>query len=305
MRFPLNDITVGHVHACLPARAFVLSSHGFSRRHPAHLQEQGSHFMLTFPDFNPYIFKLGPIHPTWYGLMYVIGFGCAYLLGVQRTKSNPAWNKEEVSDLMTYLMLGVVLGGRIGYVLFYGMGYWAQDLLYPFKIWEGGMSFHGGLLGVMFALWLFGRKKGKRFWDVTDYVAPMIPPGLFFGRIGNFINGELWGRPTDVPWGMVFPGTHDGIPRHPSQLYEAGLEGIALFVIIWFYSARSRRSGQVSGMFLVLYGVFRSLVEMVRQPDGHIDFIIGRITMGQALSLPMIVFGLWLLFRRGPRANLS
>ena len=261
--------------------------------------------MLTFPDFNPYIFKLGPINPTWYGLMYVIGFGCAYLLGVQRTKSNPAWNKEEVSDLMTYLMLGVVLGGRIGYVLFYGMGYWAQDLLYPFKIWEGGMSFHGGLLGVMFALWLFGRKKGKPFWDVTDYVAPMIPPGLFFGRIGNFINGELWGRPTDVPWGMVFPGTHDGIPRHPSQLYEAGLEGIALFVSIWFYSAKPRRSGQVSGMFLVLYGVFRSLVEMVRQPDGHIDFIIGRITMGQALSLPMIVLGLWLLLRRGPRANLS
>ena len=171
--------------------------------------------MLTFPEFNPYIFKLGPVHPTWYGLMYVIGFGCAYLLGVQRTKSNPAWSKEDVSDLMTYLMLGVVLGGRIGYVLFYGMGYWAQDLLYPFKIWEGGMSFHGGLLGVMFALWLFGRKKGKRFWDVNDYVAPMIPPGLFFGRIGNFINGELWGRPTDVPWGMVFPGTHDGIPRLP------------------------------------------------------------------------------------------
>ena len=263
--------------------------------------------MLTFPQFNPYIFKIGPIHPTWYGLMYVIGFGCAYLLGVQRTKTNPAWSKEDVSDLMTYLMLGVVLGGRIGYVLFYGMDYWATDPLYPFKIWEGGMSFHGGLLGVMFALWLFGRKKQKTFWNVCDYVAPMIPPGLFFGRIGNFINGELWGRPTDLPWGMVFPGAPDAVPtpRHPSQLYEAGLEGIVLFLAIWFYSAKPRRSGQVSGLFLVLYGAFRSLVELVRQPDGHVDLILGKITMGQALSLPMIVFGLWLLLRRGARANLS
>ena len=261
--------------------------------------------MLQFPNFNPYIFKLGPIHPTWYGLMYVIGFGCAYLLGVRRTKSNPAWNKEDVSDLMTYLMLGVVLGGRIGYVLFYGMGYWAQDLLYPFKIWEGGMSFHGGLLGVMFLLWLFARKKGKGFWDVTDYVAPMIPPGLFFGRIGNFINGELWGRPTDLPWGMVFPGAGDGIPRHPSQLYEAGLEGIVLFIAVWLYSAKPRRSGQVSGLFLILYALFRSLVELVRQPDGQVNFLIGELTMGQALSLPMILLGLWLMLRRGPRADVS
>ena len=261
--------------------------------------------MLQFPNFNPYIFKLGPIHPTWYGLMYVIGFGCAYLLGVRRTKSNPAWSKEDVSDLMTYLMLGVVLGGRICYVLFYGMGYWARDWLYPLKIWEGGMSFHGGLLGVIFLLWLFGRKKGKAFWAVADYVAPMIPPGLFFGRIGNFINGELWGRPTDLPWGMVFPSTGDGIPRHPSQLYEAGLEGIVLFIAVWFYSAKPRRSGQVAGLFLVLYGIFRSLVEMVRQPDGQVNFLIGEITMGQALSLPMIVFGLWLMLRRGPRASVS
>ena len=185
------------------------------------------------------------------------------------------------------------------------MGYWARDWLYPLKIWEGGMSFHGGLLGVIFLLWLFGRKKGKAFWAVADYVAPMIPPGLFFGRIGNFINGELWGRPTELPWGMVFPGTGDGIPRHPSQLYEAGLEGIVLFIAVWFYSAKPRRSGQVAGLFLVLYGIFRSLVEMVRQPDGQVNFLIGEITMGQALSLPMIVFGLWLMLRRGPRASVS
>ena len=269
--------------------------------------------MLTFPDFNPYIFKLGPIHPTWYGLMYVIGFGCAYLLGVQRTKSNPAWNKEEVSDLMTYLMLGVVLGGRIGYVLFYGMGYWAQDLLYPFKIWEGGMSFHGGLLGVTFALWLFGRKKGKRFWDVTDYVAPMIPPGLFFGRIGNFINGELWGRITDPAafWAMGFPQAADvdarlaagnaqwaqwlaqygALPRHPSQLYQFALEGVLLFVIVWLFSNKPRPTGQTAMLFLAGYGLFRFIAEYARQPDDYLGLLTLGLSMGQWLSLPMLVLG--------------
>lgn len=253
--------------------------------------------MLVHPHINPYIFQIGPIRPTWYGMMYVLGFGCAYMVGAYRTKQNKNWSREDVSDLMTYLMLGVILGGRIGYVLFYGRSFWAHDWLYPLKIWEGGMSFHGGLLGVITVSYLFAKKKKKTLLEVGDFVAPMIPPGLFFGRIGNFINGELWGRATDLPWGMIFP--HGGnIARHPSQLYEAFLEGILLFIIIWFYSAKSRPLGRVSGMFLVLYGIFRILIECVREPDPQLSFIFAHITMGQLLSLPMIIFGLYLLLRR-------
>lgn len=253
--------------------------------------------MLTFPNFDPYIFKLGPVAPTWYGMMYVVGFALGYWAARYRARHNPHWPKEHISDLLTYLMIGVIAGGRVGYVLFYGMGNWANDWLYPVKIWEGGMSFHGGLLGVLVAMFFFARRFHKRYFEVTDFIAPLIPIGLFFGRIGNFINGELWGRATDLPWGMVFP-SGGSVARHPSQLYEALLEGLVLFVILWAYSAKPRAVGRVSGLFLLGYGIFRTLVEFVREPDSHLNYLaFNWLTMGMVLTLPMIIFGLYLLLR--------
>ena len=261
--------------------------------------------MLPFPEINPYIVEWGPIKPSWYGMMYVVGFALGYWAARLRARNDANWPTEQVSDLLTYLMLGVILGGRIGYVLFYGTGMWAQDWLYPLKIWEGGMSFHGGLLGVLVAMYLYGRKFGKPFFVVTDFIAPLIPIGLFFGRIGNFINGELWGRVTDAPWGMVFP-TGGPLPRHPSQLYEAVLEGLVLFIILWLYSAKPRAVGRVSGAFLLGYGVFRGGVEFVREPDAHLQYLaFNWLTMGMLLSLPMIVFGLYLCLRPAKKAEKS
>lgn len=264
--------------------------------------------MIIHPNFSPYIFELGPVKPTWYGLMYVIGFMLAIVLAKKRAakQNNKVWQQEGCIDsLATYAMLGVILGGRLGYVFFYGTKYWAQDWLYPLKIWEGGMSFHGGLLGVMLACFLFARKYHLRFFQVTDFIAPLVPLGLFFGRIGNFINSELWGKVTDVPWGVVFPNGGPE-PRHPSQLYEAALEGLVLFAILWVYSARDRATGRVSGLFLLCYGIFRSFVEFFRVPDAHISYIaFNWLTEGQLLSLPMIIFGLYLLFRSGSREKLS
>lgn len=254
--------------------------------------------MLVHPNFDPVAFSLGPLQVRWYGLMYLLGFAAGWALGRYRAaRPGSGWTPQQIDDLLFYLGLGVILGGRIGYVLFYNFAAFLDHPLLLFKIWEGGMSFHGGLLGVLIALGLFARKIHSNYFAVTDFIAPLVPTGLFFGRIGNFINGELWGRTTDLPWGMVFhsPGA-GGLPRHPSQLYEAALEGVALFVILWWYSARPRPTRAVSGLFLVGYGLFRFLVEFARQPDAHIGYLaFGWLTMGQLLSLPMLLLGIILL----------
>ena len=253
--------------------------------------------MLIHPDFDPVAFSLGPLHVRWYGLMYLLGFLAGWALGRYRAKQpNSGWTTEQMDDLVFYIALGVILGGRIGYVLFYGFGKFLHDPLALFRVWEGGMSFHGGFLGVLLAMALFARKHQKAFWPTMDFIAPLITPGLFFGRIGNFINGELWGRVTDLPWGMVFGQTGDGLPRHPSQLYQAALEGVALFLILWLFSARPRPTMAVSGVFALSYGVFRFLVEFVRQPDPQLGYLaFGWLTMGQILSLPLIAVGIVLL----------
>ena len=253
--------------------------------------------MLVHPDFDPVAFSLGPLHVRWYGLMYLLGFLAGWALGRYRAnRPGSGWTPEQVDDLVFYIALGVILGGRIGYVLFYGFGNFLRDPLALFRVWEGGMSFHGGFLGVLLAMGLFARKHQKSFWPTVDFIAPLIPPGLFFGRIGNFINGELWGRVTDLPWGMVFRQTGDGLPHHPSQLYQAALEGVALFVIVWLFSAKPRPAMAVSGVFALAYGVFRFLVEFVRQPDPQLGYLaFGWVTMGQVLSLPLIAVGVVLL----------
>ena len=253
--------------------------------------------MLIHPDFDPVAFSLGPLHVRWYGLMYLLGFLAGWALGRYRVRQpNSGWTAEQMDDLVFYIALGVILGGRIGYVLFYGFGNFLRDPLALFRVWEGGMSFHGGFLGVLLAMVLFARKHYKGFWPTMDFVAPLIPPGLFFGRIGNFINGELWGRVTDLPWGMVFRQTGDGLPRHPSQLYQTALEGVALFLIVWLFSAKPRPAMAVSGVFALSYGVFRFLVEFVRQPDAQLGYLaFGWLTMGQLLSLPLIAVGIVLL----------
>jgi phosphatidylglycerol:prolipoprotein diacylglycerol transferase len=261
--------------------------------------------MLTYPTIDPAAIRIGDFAVHWYGVMYLIGFIGGWWLGrVRARRPDSGWDPAEIGDLLFYVALGVVLGGRVGYILFYNFGLFLQDPLMLFRIWQGGMSFHGGLLGVLFAMWLYGRRTHRHFFEVTDFLAPLIPLGLGAGRIGNFINGELWGRPTDLPWGMVFPFV-DNQPRHPSMLYEALLEGLVLFVILWFYSARRRPTMAVSGLFLIGYGVFRFAVEFVRQPDAHLGFLaFGWVTMGHLLSLPMIAFGVlfvwWAYMRKAP-----
>lgn len=262
---------------------------------------------LAFPQIDPIMLHLGKydafgttFEPAlrWYGFMYLIGFIAAMLLLNRKAdQSNGLWSRDQVSDLLFYSFLGVILGGRIGYVIFYHFDYFLADPLYLFRITEGGMSFHGGLLGVITALIYIAWKQKRNFWEVGDIVAPVVPIGLGAGRIGNFINGELWGRVTDVPWAMVFPG---GGPfaRHPSQLYQFALEGVALFLLLYFTSKRTNKVGAVSGMFLIGYGVFRVIVETVREPDAQLGYYLGFITMGQILSIPMIVFGLYLLLRK-------
>ncbi|HCK81356.1 MAG TPA: prolipoprotein diacylglyceryl transferase [Candidatus Competibacter sp.] len=253
--------------------------------------------MLVHPNFDPVAFALGPLQIRWYGLMYLLGFAGGWALGRYRAKRpDSGWSAAEVDDLVFYIALGVILGGRIGYILFYGLGSFWQNPLSLFRIWEGGMSFHGGFLGVLAALVLFDRKYRRGFWPTADFIAPLVPPGIFFGRIGNFINGELWGRVTDLPWGMVFQQTGDGLPRHPSQLYEAALEGVTLFVVVWLFSAKPRPTMAVSGVFALIYGIFRFLVEFVRQPDPQLGYLaFGWLTMGQVLSLPLIAVGILLL----------
>lgn len=253
--------------------------------------------MLTYPTINPVALTLGPLKIHWYGLMYLLGFVSAWLLAqyrVQKLQLN--WTTDQITDFIFYAAMGVIIGGRIGYVLFYDFHNFVHDPLLLIKLWQGGMSFHGGLIGVLLALLLYGYRNQRSFFELTDFIAPMVPIGLAAGRIGNFINGELWGRPTDVAWGMVFPHV-DNLPRHPSQLYEFALEGIVLFLILWFYSAKPRPRMAVSGMFLLFYGLFRFILEFFRQPDAQVGFIaFDWLTMGQLLCLPMVVIGVVLLF---------
>lgn len=252
--------------------------------------------MLTYPAIDPVALQLGPLAIHWYGVMYIIAFAGAWLLATLRIRSRPGqWNAEQISDLVFYGAMGAVIGGRIGSVLFYNLDQFLADPLWLLRVWEGGMSFHGGFLGVMLAFYWYARKLRRPWFEVLDFIAPMVPFGLGAGRIGNFIGGELWGRPTDVPWGMVFPHV-DQQPRHASQLYEAGLEGVALFVIMWWFSSRPRPRYAVSGLFGIGYGSFRFLVEFFREPDADIGFIaFGWLTMGQLLCIPMIVAGIFLM----------
>ena len=251
--------------------------------------------MLTYPNIDPVALDLGPLKVHWYGLMYVIGFAGAWWLGNRRARQ-AGFTRDQVGDLIFYGAMGVILGGRLGSVLFYNFSSFLADPWMIFRIWEGGMSFHGGLLGVLVAMGLFARKTRRGFFEITDFVAPLVPVGLFTGRLGNFINGELWGRPTDLPWGMVFPHV-DAVPRHPSQLYEAALEGVLLFIVLWLFSARPRPVMAVSGLFLLGYGGFRFLVEFAREPDAWIGFVaLDWMSMGQVLSAPMILAGAGLLY---------
>lgn len=259
--------------------------------------------MVWVHEIDPIAVALGPLQIHWYGLMYLVAFGSAWLLGSYRArKAASGWNEKQLSDLIFYCAMGVILGGRMGYVLFYHFDYFLQDPLWLFAVWEGGMSFHGGLLGVVAVILWFARREGKTLLQLGDFVAPLVPLGLAAGRIGNFIGGELWGRATDQSWGVIFPRAADQLARHPSQLYEAFLEGAVLFAVVWVYSMKPRKPGSVAGLFLVGYGLARSFVEFFREPDAHLGLIgFDLLSMGQLLSLPMILVGLFLLLRPAPR----
>ena len=263
--------------------------------------------MLVHPQFDPIALKLGPVAIHWYGITYLAAFGLFFLLAAVRVKqsqfASAGWMRRDVEDMLFYGVLGVVIGGRLGYALFYKPAYYAGHPLEILALWKGGMSFHGGLLGVLTAMALYARMRGRRFFEVTDLIAPCIPVGLACGRIGNFINGELWGRAADpsLPWAMIFPQAHDNIPRHPSQLYQFALEGLLLFVLLWFYSRQPRRRGEVSGAFLVGYGVLRFVAEYFREPDSFLGPLAFGMSMGQWLSVPMVLAGiaLWSYGRGG------
>ncbi len=260
--------------------------------------------MLQHPGIDPVAFSLGPLRVHWYGLMYLVGFLGGAGLGIYRARRpDSGWRSQEVWDLLFYVALGVIIGGRLGYVLLYNLPHYLSHPADLLRIWTGGMSFHGALVGVIVAVWLFARRSGRAFLSVGDFLAPLCPLGLAAGRIGNFVNQELWGRVTELPWGVVFAGAGP-LPRHPSQLYEAFLEGVVLFIVVWSYSARPRPLGAVSGLFLLCYGIFRCAVEFVREPDLHIGFLaLGWVTMGQLLSVPLIAAGAWLMVRaRGSAA---
>jgi phosphatidylglycerol:prolipoprotein diacylglycerol transferase len=254
--------------------------------------------MFTHPQFDPVAIHLAGLSIHWYGIMYLIGFLGFIWLGKYRAKHDPwrGWNAQMVDDAIFYGALGVIIGGRMGYVLFYQTQYFMQQPLQIFAVWQGGMSFHGGFIGVLLAMGWFAKKYQQRWLSLMDFVAPLVPLGLGAGRLGNFINGELWGRPTDGSWGMVFPQV-DTLPRHPSQLYEFALEGLLLFVLLWLYSRQPRRTGAVSALFLIGYGGFRWLVEFTRQPDAQLGLLSLGMSMGQWLSLPMLLIGIWLFWR--------
>ncbi len=257
---------------------------------------------MIHPQFDPIAIQVGPLAVHWYGLMYLMAFAQFLILG--RFRINQAQMKaqgfipRDLEDILFVAVLGVVLGGRLGYCLFYMPDFYLSHPLDIFKVWEGGMSFHGGFLGVLVALFWFAKKRGMTFFMVSDMIAPLVPFGLAFGRLGNFINGELWGRATNLPWAMVFPQAGDNIARHPSQLYQLAGEGILLGLILWLYASKPRRVSQTSGVFLIGYGFFRFLVEFAREPDRFLGTLSLGLSMGQWLSLPMIVFGLYLLSRQ-------
>lgn len=273
--------------------------------------------MLTYPDFNPVALSLGPLKIHWYGITYLVGFlGCYLAALVRAKKPGSGWTMEQLGDLLFFVALGVVLGGRLGYTLFYAydnQGHWLewQNPLYVFQVWDGGMSFHGGLLGVLIAGWLFARKYRKRLFDVMDFAGVVVPIGLAAGRIGNFVNGELWGKVSNLPWAMRIPCVNTrftgseycqqmvngySLPRQPTQLYEFLLEGVVMFAVLWVFSMKPRPRIAVSGLFVALYGCFRFLVEFVRLPDPQFGyFAFGWVTMGQILSLPLIIIGIVML----------
>ncbi|MBY0271233.1 MAG: prolipoprotein diacylglyceryl transferase [Burkholderiales bacterium] len=252
--------------------------------------------MFVHPEFDPVALQLGPLALRWYGLMYLLGFALIWLFGRYRIDRNPGgtWTRNDLDDVLFYGILGTILGGRLGYVLFYKFGDYLATPWKVFYVWEGGMSFHGGFLGVVIAMIWFARSRHRDWLQITDFIAPLAPLGLAAGRMGNFINAELWGRPADVPWAMVFPNV-DRIARHPSQLYEFALEGVVLFVILWLFTLKPRPRGAASALFLIGYGVFRFGVEYTREPDGFLGLLALGFSMGQWLSLPMIVAGAGLL----------
>lgn len=253
-------------------------------------------------DLSPTAFTIGGIEMHWYGLMYLIGFVVGWMLARWRaSRPGSGWSTSEVDDLLTQVMLGCIIGGRLGYVLFYDPGAYIENPFEIVKIWHGGMSFHGGLLGALAAFWIFAKLHHKSFWNVSDFVSPLVPQAIFWGRLGNFINGELWGKVTDLPWGVIFPAAGPAA-RHPTQLYEALLEGLALFVALWIYSAKRRKPGAVSGFFAIGYALCRIVVEFVRLPDAHIGYLaFGWLTMGQLLCLPILAVGIWLMARPYPK----
>ncbi|MEI7340930.1 prolipoprotein diacylglyceryl transferase [Pectobacterium brasiliense] len=280
---------------------------------------------LAFPQFDPVIFSIGPLALHWYGLMYLVGFVFAMWLAVRRAnKPGSGWTKDEVENLLYMGFLGVFVGGRLGYVLFYAFPSFLENPLYLFKVWDGGMSFHGGLMGVICVMLWFAHRTKRHFFQVADFIAPLIPFGLGAGRLGNFINGELWGRvTTDTPWAILFPGSrgedmalavsnpqwqaifnqYGMLPRHPSQLYQMMLEGVALFIILNLFIRKSRPMGSVSGLFLIGYGMFRIITEFFRQPDAQLGLFGGLFSMGQILSLPMVIAGILMMvwaYRRQP-----
>ena len=278
--------------------------------------------MLVHPQFDPVALQVGPLAIHWYGLTYLVAFGLFLWLGSLRVKLAPfaarGWSRRDVEDLLFYGVLGVVIGGRLGYVLFYKPGYYAANLPEIFAVWKGGMSFHGGMLGVLVAMAFFARWRGRRFFEVTDLVAPCVPVGLASGRIGNFINGELWGRAADpsLPWAMVFPQSGSNVPRHPSQIYQFLLEGLLLFALLWWYARRPRAYvaaggaptwGKVSGAFLFGYGALRFAAEYFREPDSFLGLLALNLSMGQWLSLPMAAAGIvmWVWASRRPAVTSS
>jgi phosphatidylglycerol:prolipoprotein diacylglycerol transferase len=262
--------------------------------------------MLMYPKIDPIAFQIGPLAVHWYGLTYLAAFGLFMLLANWRLKHEPyaslqgtgrgQWSRRDIEDMLFYGVVGVIAGGRIGYCLFYKPGYYAAHPLEIFYVWQGGMSFHGGMLGVILSQWFYARSRGKPFWQVMDFVAPCVPPGLAAGRVGNFINGELWGRPTDpsLPWGMVFPQSGSMVPRHPSQAYQFLMEGLLLFILLWLYARKPRARAAVSAMFLIGYGFFRFVAEFFREPDAHLVWLQQStgLSMGQWLCVPMILAGI-------------
>ena len=252
--------------------------------------------MLAYPNIDPVALDLGVLQIHWYGLMYLVGIGGAWWLAARRLADfDPTWSKEKLSDLVFWVAMGVILGGRLGYVLFYDLPAYIADPALILQVWKGGMSFHGGLIGVLLATLWFGKRHKKSFFELMDFIAPLVPIGLGAGRIGNFINGELWGKVSDVPWAMVFP-TGGPLARHPSQLYQFALEGVALFIILWAYSRKPRPTMAVSGLFALCYGIFRFIVEFVRVPDAQLGYLaFNWLTMGQVLCLPMILGGAGLM----------